>query len=123
MKLFGFHIVTDRDLTNMIRDGAASLAERKASAITRKYARNPNCIAAMFAARHGLKAEHAFLTEALIEGYSREVIAFADAMAKERGEQPIVAVRPAPAQHVWTDMGNETDWEFGRGTHPTEASP
>lgn len=86
MRIFGIHIVTDRDLTAMVQTGAASLAERRASSIVKRYARNPNCVAAMFAQRHGLKAEHAFLTESLIEAYAREITAYADAMGKERGE-------------------------------------
>jgi catalase (peroxidase I) len=123
MRIFGFHIVTDRDLTTMVQTGAASLAERRASSIAKKYARNPNCLAASFAARHGLKAEHAFMTESLMDIESRAITAFADAMGKERGEQSIAAVRPEPARYVRMDTGNGADWEFGRGTHPTEASP
>lgn len=86
MKILGLHIVTDRDLTAMVQIGAASLAERRASAIAKRYARNPNCLAAMFAARHGLKPEHAFLTDSLMDIEARAVTAFAEAMGRERNE-------------------------------------
>lgn len=86
MKLFGFNLITDRDLTKMVQDGAASLAERKASSILKRWAGNPECLTAAFAARHRLQPDHAFVTDALLEIESRGVVAFAEAMGKERGE-------------------------------------
>jgi hypothetical protein len=87
MKLFGVHIVTNRDLTALIQAGAISLAERRAAQIMRRWAGNEACLTAAFAARHRLNPEHAFVTDSLLEIESRGVQAFADAMSKERGEQ------------------------------------
>lgn len=86
MKIFGYTILTDRDLTRMIHDGAASLAERRASQIMRKYAHNPACQRASFAARHRLPAEHVILADGMAEVEARAITAFADAMGRERGE-------------------------------------
>lgn len=88
MKLFGVNILTDRDLTRLVQDGAASLAERRAGQIARKYANNPTCQRAAFAARHRLSAEHVILAEGMAEVEARTIKAFADAMATERNEVP-----------------------------------
>lgn len=86
MKFLGFNIITDRELTKIVQDGAASLADRKASSILKRWAANPECLTAAFAARHRLRPDHAFVTDALLEVECRGVVAFAEAMGRERGE-------------------------------------
>lgn len=86
MKILGIHIVTNRDLTAMIREGAASLAERRAAQLTRRYAHNETCLKAAFAARHRLPAEHVILADGMAEVEARAITAFADAMGRARGE-------------------------------------
>lgn len=90
MKILGFNILTDADLTRMVQDGAASLAERRASQILRRWAGNAECLTAMFAARHKLNPANAFVPESVLEVEARGVIAFADAMGRERGERSAI---------------------------------
>jgi hypothetical protein len=87
MKLAGYHIVSNDELTRLIQAGAASLAERRAAQIVKRWAGNKTCLTASFLARHKLPVEYAFVTDHLLEIESRGVQAFADAMAAERGEQ------------------------------------
>ena len=86
MKLLGIHIVTDADLTAMIRDGAASLAEQRAAALTKRYAGNETCLRAAFAARNRLSLPLLFVADGVLDKERMAIEAFADAMAIERGE-------------------------------------
>jgi len=86
MKLAGYHILTDADLTAMVRDGAGSLAERRAAALTKRYAGNDACLRAAFAGRNRLSLAHLFVADGVLDKERRAIEAFADAMASQRGE-------------------------------------
>jgi phosphopantetheinyl transferase (holo-ACP synthase) len=86
MKIAGLHVLTESDLTRMVQDGAARLAEQRASQILARWAGNEACLKAAFAARNRLSAEHVFMADGLLEKESRGVQAFAEAMGKERKE-------------------------------------
>ncbi|MBX3579973.1 MAG: hypothetical protein KF723_22445 [Rhizobiaceae bacterium] len=95
-------IIVTREATiaKEIADGGALVAVRKASEIIRRYSRNRSCLRAALAARFRMNEEHLFDTLTLLENEQRAVEAFADAMGRERGELPIIAVRPEPARYV-----------------------
>lgn len=87
MKLAGYHLISDADLTAMIRAGAMALAERRAASITKRYARNEECLKAAFAARNRLPLPVLFCADGVLDKERVAIEAFADAMGRERGEE------------------------------------